>query len=316
MEENNSYRVHNFEFPGHTGRVSIELENGCFPDISDDELYSIGKIVRNFLSGLFYENHEARDNYLNIFHSVLKDTSIFIEDRELNTLLRFSNSAFHHGDYRNSLFLSQLVLARINQIIDKKIAINDRMIDKEIIHLQISTLNFMGYIFSKINKNIGYGLKLAMIANRLLDGFNQGDDETKSLRAAIYDTLGALHIAKENWDEAIKSLSSAHEYDSELLMRGHVDEIGFRLTCSNLGYALVNKCKKLIENEGGNLSINDIEKDLEWAKKLFIKVKVDTTPVVPEKSLKDLELLSAIRRMKKGLDLCEEVRKKLQKRFI
>ena len=90
------------------------------------------------------------------------------------------------------------MLAHINQVIDKKIANNDKTIDKAIIHLQISTLNFMGYLFSKIKKNVDYGIKLTTIANTLLDAFDEESDDTLALRAAILDTLGALYILEEN----------------------------------------------------------------------------------------------------------------------
>jgi len=253
---------------------------------------------------------------LNIFHSILKDSSLFIEDKDLNALLRFSNRAFHNGDYQNSLFISELVLSRINQVIDKKIANNDKMIDKEIIHLQISTLNFIGYLFAKTGKNIDYGLKLTNIANTLLNEFDEKDGETIALRAAIYDTLGALHIKKKNWDEAIRYLISAQEYDQSLLARGEVDEIGFRLTCSNLGYAIVQKCRNLINNEQERLNVHEIEENLERARRYFMMVQVDKPPSVPENLLTDLELQAAVKRMKRGLGLCEEARRDLHRRLI
>jgi hypothetical protein len=273
-----------------------------------------------------------RDNYLNIFQSVLKDVSLTVEDKDIPALLRYSNKAFHDGDFENSLFLSKLVLARINKIIDKKIANNDRTIDKEVIHLQISTLNFIGYLFSKMRKNVDYGLKLTNIANTLLNEFNEENDETIQLRSAILDTLGALYILKKDWENAIRSLTSAHEYDCLLNSKGKTDEIGFRLTCSNLGYALVQKCNELLDgagtadgSAGGHangsanghaVNISEIEDNLRNAKNLFLMVEVDKPPAVPEKQLKELELLAALKRMKKGLSLCEEVRKKLQKRLI
>jgi tetratricopeptide (TPR) repeat protein len=257
-----------------------------------------------------------RDNSLKIFHSILKDTSLFIEDKDLNSLLRFSNRAFHNGDYQNSLFLSQLVLSRINQVIDKKIANDDKTIDKEIIHLQISTLNFIGYLFAKTGRKIEYGLKLATIANTLLNEFDENDDETIALRAAIHDTLGALHIQKKNWDNAIRYLDSAQEYDRSLLSRGQVDEIGFRLTCSNLGYALVQKSRSMLKNSDKAPNIHKIGETLKRAKRYFMMVQVEKPPPVPEKMLKDLELLAAIRRMKKGLELCEKASRELQKRTV
>lgn len=309
-------RFHHFEFPGETGSFSIELEQGCFSDVDNDELYRIGKILRNYLYGLLLEKKEIRDNYSNIFRSVLKDTGIFIEDKDLNALLRFSNKTFYEGDYKNSLFLSQLVLAHINQVIDKKIANNDKTIDKEIIHLQISTLNFMGYLFSKIKKNVDYGIKLTTIANTLLDAFDEESDDTLALRAAILDTLGALYILEENWESAIQELTLAHEYDRVLLARGRVDEIGFRLTCSNLGYALVQKCNQLVDGNGERINISEIEENLEKAKRLFMMIKVDKPPPVPENHLKNRELIEAMKRMKQGLALHDEVWKKLQKRFL
>jgi hypothetical protein len=309
-------RHHQFEFPGHTGRISISLCDSCFSDIDDDELYTMGSIVTNFLYGLLLEKRDIRESSLNIFHSILKDSSLFIEDKDLNSLLRFSNRAFHNGDYQNSLFLSQLILSRINQAIDKKIANDDKMIDKEIIHLQISTLNFIGYLFAKTGKNIDYGLKLTTIANTLLNEFDENDDETIALRAAIYDTLGALHIQKRNWDDAIHYLESAQDYDRSLLSRGEVDEIGFRLTLSNLGYAIVQKCRTLIKDTEHKLDVRYIEENLQKAGHYFTMVQVDKHPVVPESLLTDLELLSAIKRMKRGLKLCNEAKRELQRRFI
>ncbi len=309
-------RYHHFDFPGHTGRVSIELENSSFSDIEDDELSRIGNILANFLYGLLLEKRDVRESSLNIFHSILKDSSLLIEDKDLNALLRFSNRAFHNGDYQNSLFLSQLILSRINQVIDKKIANDDKTIDKEIIHLQISTLNFIGYLFAKTGKNIDYGLKLTTIANTLLNEFNEKDDDTIALRAAIYDTLGALHIQKKNWDEAIRYLESAQDYDQSLLSRGEVDEIGFRLTCANLGYALVQKCRSLISESEKRLNIHNIEKNLEKARHYFMMVQVDRQPPVPENLLTDLELHAAVKCMKEGLELCDEAKRELQRRFL
>jgi tetratricopeptide (TPR) repeat protein len=316
MSGNDKKRFHHFDVPGHTGRFSISLKEQSFSDIDDEELYHLGSIICNFLYGLLLEKKEVRESSLNIFHSILKDSSLFIEDRDLNTLLRFSNRTFHNGDYQNSLFLSELVLARINQVIDKKIANNDKTIDKEIIHLQISTLNFIGYLFSKTGKNIDYGLKLANIANTLLNEFDKNDGETIALRAAIYDTLGALQIKKESWDEAIHCLESAQEYDQYLLSRGEVDEIGFRLTCSNLGYAIVQKCRLLIEDSQTRINVHEIEENLERARRYFMMVPVDRTPAVPEKLLTDLELRAAVKRMKKGLELCEEAKRNLHRRLI
>jgi hypothetical protein len=316
MSGNDKKRFHRFEFPGHTGRFSISLTEQSFSDIDDEELYRLGSIICNFLYGLLLEKKEVRESSLNIFHSILKDSSLFIEDRDLNTLLRFSNRTFHNGDYQNSLFLSELVLARINQVIDKKIANNDKTIDKEIIHLQISTLNFIGYLFSKTGKNIDYGLKLANIANTLLNEFDENDGETIALRAAIYDTLGALQIKKESWDEAIHCLESAQEYDQYLLSRGEVDEIGFRLTCSNLGYAIVQKCRLLIDDSQTRINVHEIEENLERARRYFMMVPVDRAPAVPEKLLTDLELQAAVKRMKKGLELCEEAKRNLHRRLI
>jgi tetratricopeptide (TPR) repeat protein len=316
MSGNDKKRFHHFDFPGHTGRLSISLEDQSFSDIEDGELYRIGSILSSFLYGLLLEKKEVRESSLNIFHSILKDSSLFIEDRDLNTLLRFSNRAFHNGDYQNSLFISELVLSRINQVIDKKIANDDKTIDKEIIHLQISTLNFIGYLFSKTGKNLDYGLKLASIANTLLDEFDENDGATLALRAAIYDTLGALQIKKKSWDEAIRCLESAQECDQNLLSRGEVDEIGFRLTCSNLGYALVQKCRLLIKDSQERLNVHEIEETLERALRYFMMVPVDRAPAVPEKLLTDLELQSAVKRMKKGLELCEEAKRNLHRRFI
>jgi hypothetical protein len=316
MHEKENGRFHHFEFPGNSGSISIRLNDNCLPDVGEDELYSIGKLVSDLLYGLLLEKRENRDNYLNIFQSVLKDVSLAVEDKDIPTLLRYSNKAFHDGDYENSLFLSKLVLSRINKIIDKKIANNDRTIDKEVIHLQISTLNFIGYLFSKMRKNVDYGLKLTNIANTLLNEFNEENDETIQLRSAILDTLGALYILKRDWGNAIRNLTSAHEYDCLLNSKGKTDEIGFRLTCSNLGYALVQKCDELLDGEGTAVNISEIEDNLRNAKNLFLMVEVDKPPPVPEKQLKELELLAALKRMKKGLSMCEEVRKKLQKRLI
>lgn len=324
MHEKENGRYHHFEFPAGSGSLSIRLNESCLPDVGEDELYSIGKLVSDLLYGLLLEKREMRDNYLNIFQSVLKDVSLTVEDKDIPALLRYSNQAFHDGDFENSLFLSKLVLARINKIIDKKIANNDRTIDKEVIHLQISTLNFIGYLFSKMRKNVDYGLKLTNIANTLLNEFNEENDETIQLRSAILDTLGALYILKKDWENAIRSLTSAHEYDCLLNSKGKTDEIGFRLTCSNLGYALVQKCNELLEGDGAAdgpangpaVNISEIEDKLRNAKNLFLMVEVDKPPAVPEKQLKELELLAALKRMKKGLSMCEEVRKKLQKRLI
>jgi len=316
MSVKNSGRVHIFQFPGDTGSFTLELKNGCFPDITDEELFKIGKVLRDFLYGLMIEDRPNRRNFLNIFYSALRDSALTLEDKDLSSLLRFSSRAFHEGDYGNSLFLSKYILARINRIIDDKIAHNSNKVDREVIHLQISTLNFIGYLFSKMGKNIDYGLKLAIIANTLLNEFDENNKETKSLRAAVLDTIGVLYIEKGEWDKAIEHLSTAHEYDKVLLSLGQIDAIGFRLTCSNLGYALVKKCSALLEDDSKAVNIHEIENYLRKARLLFNMVKVDRPPVVPEHSIKDLELLSAIKRMKKGLGLEEEVRKKLQRRFI
>jgi hypothetical protein len=316
MNEKENGRSHHFEFPADSGSLSVRLHEGYLPDVDDDELYNIGNLVSDLLYGFLLEKREMRENYLNIFQSVLKDVSLAVEDKDIPALLRHSNKAFHDGDYENSLFLSKLVLARINKIIDKKIANHDRTVDKEIIHLQVSTLNFIGYLFSKMKKNVEYGLKLTKIATSLLNEFNEENDETIQLRSAILDTLGALYILKKEWDNAIENLSSAHEHDLLLLAKGKTDEIGFRLTCSNLGYALVQKSNELIDVEGGSVNIDEIEENLRKAKNLFMMVEVDIPPAVPEKQLKELELQAALKRMKKGLSLCEEVRKKLQKRLI
>lgn len=316
MGEPQRQRYHHFDFPGHTGRVSIALEDSSFADIEDEELFKIGNILANFLYGLLLEKRDIRESSLSVFHSMLKDSSLLLEDKDLNALLRFSNRAFHKGDYQNSLFLSQLILSRINQVIDKKIANDDKTIDKEIIHLQISTLNFIGYLFAKTGKNIDYGLKLTKIANTLLNEFNEKEDETIALRAAIYDTLGSLHIQKENWDEAIRFLELAQDYDQSLLARGEVDEIGFRLTCSNLGYAIVQKCRSMISDSRQKLNIPHIEKSLDKARHYFMMVQVEKPPPVPENFLTDLELHAAVKRMKEGLKLCDEAKRELQRRFI
>jgi len=316
MNEKKKKRVHYFELPGHTGNISIGLENSSFSDIEDEEIYTIGKIITNFLYGLLLEKKEVRKSSVNLFRSILKDTSLFIEDKDIPSLLQYSNRSFHNGDYQNSLFLSQLILARINQIIDKKIENDDKLIDKEIIHLQISTLNFIGYLFSKTGRNIDYGIKLTTIANTLLNEFDESNDETISLRAAIHDTLGALYIQKENWEKAIHYLQSAHELDRLLLLHGTVDEIGIRLTCSSLGYALIQKCKYLIKNSEEKLNVHNIKSTIEKAKQYFMMVMVDKPPAVPDNLLKDLELLSAVKRMKQGLALCNTVKKELQKRIL
>ncbi|MFW6137881.1 MAG: hypothetical protein ACOC7U_01780 [Spirochaetota bacterium] len=316
MDEACKKRTHHFEFPGQSGCVSIELESGCFPEIDDDELIGIGSLVRDLIYGMLLEDKNIRHNYLNIFRSVLKDSALTVEDKDFKTLLRYSNKLFHQGDYSNSLFLSQFVLTRINQIIDNKLANNHRLVDKELIQLQISTLNFIAYLFAKTNRNVDYGVKLVTIANTLLNEFDENSNRTLELRAAIFDTLGALYINKEDWDNAIENLTIAHQYDRSLLSRGQVNEIGFRLTCSNLGYALVKKCNYLIDNHTEKLNIHQVEKDLETARRYFMMVQVEKPPPVPENMLKDLELWCAIKRMKRGVYLCEEVRKKLQKRFI
>jgi hypothetical protein len=312
----NTNRAHQFEFHGHTGRFSLELADDCFTDVEENEVYEVGKILSSFLYGFLIENKETRNNYLNTFHSMLRDITIFIEDKDLNDILRFSNRAFQNGDYENSLFLSKLVLARINQIIDEKIANNSRTVDKEIINLQISTLNFIGYLFSKLGKNIEYGVKLTKLANTLLDEFYKDDMESIALRAAISDTLGVLYIHKEDWAKAVKNLQTAHECDNKLMAREQIDEIGFRLTYSNLGYAIVKQCASLLDDNKNKINIHVIEQDLSKAKQLLMKVRVDRSPPVPEKLLKDLELLAALRRMKEGLALLNEVKKKLQKRLI
>jgi len=316
MEKKNGSRSHHFEFPGETGRLSIELNNGCFSNIEDDDLYAAGKVLSNFLYGFLIENRETRESYLNTFHSMLRDITIFIEDKDIASLLRFSSRTFKDGDYENSLFLSKLILARINTVIDEKIASNRLTIDKEIIQLQISTLNFIGYLYSKLGRNIDHGLKLTNLANTLLNEFNQEKKDTVALKAAIYDTLGALYIVKKEWDKAIGDLRSAHEYDKKLMSLGQIDEIGFRLTYSNLGYAIVHHCDTMLENGRKKLNFHEIEKELERARRFLMKVKVDRSPAVPEPLLKDLELAAALKRMKEGVSLLSEVKRKLQKRLI
>lgn len=315
MKEENLKR-HYFELPGKTGALSLELKNGCFPGLNDDELYQFGKLLSDFLYGLLLENPEMRDNSLNIFQSILKDAAISIEGKDMDSLLKYSNRAFRNGDYQNSLFLSQLILSRINQIIDKKIENNDRLIDKEVIHLQISTLNFIGYLFSKLGENVDYGLKLTKIANTLLDEFDEDDDDTIALRTAILDTLGSLYIIKKDWKNAIISLNTAHKCDHLLISHGQINEISFRLTCSNLGFALVHNCNQILDDGCQDITIHSLEEDLKKAKDLFMMVHVDKAPVVPESQLKDPELLAAIKRMQKGLETYDEVKKKLKKRLI
>ena len=315
MEGKPGKRVHHFDFPGSTGHLSIGIENGSFPDIDDDELYRIGELLTDFIYGLALENGSVRESSLNIFTSIMKDTSLFLDDKNLKSLLRFANRMFRLGDYGNSLFLSQLGLARINEIIDEKIEKNDRMVDKEIIQLQISTLNFIGYLFARMNRNIEYGIRLATIAGRLLDGFDRKDMDTMALRAALNDTLGLLYIQKEEWDNAIDRLRDAHKIDQALLSQGKVDEIGFRLTCSNLGHALVHSAHHLLmENNGTDL--HEIEKKVEKARHYFSMVHVEKPPPVPEKKLTDLELLFAVKRMKEGWELCDTVSRELKKRLI
>jgi len=316
MEEKKSSRRHFFVFPGKTGGFSLELENGCFPDIDDNELYSIGKVVNDFLTSVFLENREMRENYVTVFQSVLKDAALSIEDKDLDSLLKYSNRAFKNGDYNTSLFLSKLILSRLNVIIDKKIDNNDRLIDKEIIHLQISVLNFIGYLFSKLNTNIDYGLKLTSIADKLLNEFDESSDETISMRSAILDTLGCLYLQKKDFERAIDSLTRAHECDKQLLSHEQLDEISYRLTCSNLGYALAHNCLQQLDDEQNAPNIHEIEENLKKASTFFMMVRVDKSPVVPEKHLKDLELAAAIKRMKQGLEVCDEVKKKLHQRFI
>jgi hypothetical protein len=316
MKGNNNARSHSFEFPNDSGSFSIELIGNSFSNVTDEELYKIGKVVHELLYGLLLENPEMRENCVNIIQSVFKDIAISIEDKDIDTLLVYSNRAFRNGDYNNSLFLSQLILGRINQIIDKKIANNDKLIDKEIIHLQISTLNFIGYLFSKLDRNIDYGLKLTNIAFTLLREFDENDNETIALKSAVLDTLGVLYSLKKDWDSAIVNLITAHECDRALMGRGQLDEISFRLTCSNLGYALANKSSELIDDEEGNHNIHEIEDTLRKAYNYFLMVPVDKAPPVPEKHLKSLELCTALKTMKKGLAICDEVRKKLQKRLI
>ena len=305
-----------FIFPGNTGDISLKIYDGSFPEITNDDLYKLGKIIRDFLYGLMIEDRDNRDNFINIFSTILKDSSLAIEDKDLEDLLKYSARLFQEGDFENSLFISKFILAKINNIIDEKIANNSKRIDKEIIKLQISTLNFISYLFSKLHRNIDYGLKLAQIAGKLLDGFNKNSQEIKSMRAAILDTIGALYIEKENWDKAIENLSIAHEYDRELLSMGQVDEIGFRITCSNLGYAIVNQCSLILDKENEKININEIETQLHNAEILFNMVKVDQTPPVPENRIKDLELLSAIKRTKEGKEIIKNLRIKIQRRFI
>jgi tetratricopeptide (TPR) repeat protein len=316
MNQKNQTRSHHFEFPGNTGCLTLELLENSFPDIGSDELYRIGRILSDFVYGLMLEKQEDRESSINLFHTILKDTSLTIEDKDLHDLLRASNHAFRSGDYQNSLFLSKLLLTRINQIIDGRIAKGERKIEKEIIKLQISTLNFIGYLFSKTGKNVDYGIKLATIARSLLKEFDDSQPDILSMNAAVYDTLGALYIHKGKWDKAIGYLLKAYELDRNLLSRGQVDEIGIRLTCSNLGYALTERCRLQIENNGQGLNIHQLEGDLEKAQRYFNMVRVDKPPVVPDHLLKDLELMAAIRRMKNGLALCEKVRKELQKRLL
>ena len=316
IEKRRGNRAHHFEFPGETGRFSIELNNGCFSDVADDELYDVGKILSNFLYGFLIENTEVRGNYLNTFHSMLRDITIFIEDKVLTSLLSFSSRKFKNGDYENSLFLSKLVLARINQVIDDKIAKNRLTIDKDIIQLQVSTLNFIGYLYSKLERNIDYGLKLTGLANTLLDEFDQEKKDTIALKSAIHDTIGTLYIRKGMWDDAVDNLITAHEYDKRLTALGHIDEIGFRLTYSNLGYAIVRRCEAMLEDEKQRINFHELENELEKAKRFLLKVKVDISPVVPERLLKDRELSAALKRMKEGMALLNEVKRKLQKRLI
>lgn len=240
-------RKQTFIFPGNTGDISLNIYNGSFPEITNDDLYRLGKIVRDFLYGLMIEDSDNRNNFINIFTTILKDSSLAIEDKNLDNLLKYSARLFQEGDYENSLFISKYILARINSIIDEKIAHNSKRIDKEIIKIQISTLNFISYLFTKLHRNIDYGLKLSKIAGKLLDGFNSNSQEIKSMRAAILDTIGALYIEKEDWNKAVENLARAHDYDKELLSIGQVDEVGFRITCSNLGYAMVNYCASLLD---------------------------------------------------------------------
>jgi len=88
------------------------------------------------------------------------------------------------------------------------------------------------------------------------------------------------------------------------------------LKCSNLGYELINKCKELLDKNDSKISIGKIEKNLEKAKRFFMMVQVDKPPIVPDKLLKDKELLSALKRTKEGSKLCDEIKKKLNHRFI
>lgn len=309
-------RKQTFIFPGNTGDISLNIYNGSFPEITNDDLYRLGKIVRDFLYGLMIEDSDNRNNFINIFTTILKDSSLAIEDKNLDNLLKYSARLFQEGDYENSLFISKYILARINSIIDEKIAHNSKRIDKEIIKIQISTLNFISYLFTKLHRNIDYGLKLAKIAGKLLDGFNNNSQEIKSMRAAILDTIGALYIEKEDWNRAVENLARAHDYDKELLSIGQVDEIGFRITCSNLGYAMVNYCASLLDKENEKININEIESKLHNAEVLFNMVKVDQAPPVPENRIKDLELLSAIKRTKEGAEIIKNLRIKIQRRFI
>ncbi|RKX96259.1 MAG: hypothetical protein DRP84_01635 [Spirochaetes bacterium] len=309
-------RKQTFIFPGNTGDISLNIYNGSFPEITNDDLYRLGKIVRDFLYGLMIEDSDNRNNFINIFTTILKDSSLAIEDKNLDNLLKYSARLFQEGDYENSLFISKYILARINSIIDEKIAHNSKRIDKEIIKIQISTLNFISYLFTKLHRNIDYGLKLSKIAGKLLDGFNSNSQEIKSMRAAILDTIGALYIEKEDWNKAVENLARAHDYDKELLSIGQVDEVGFRITCSNLGYAMVNYCASLLDKENEKININEIESKLHNAEVLFNMVKVDQAPPVPENRIKDLELLSAIKRTKEGAEIIKNLRIKIQRRFI
>ncbi len=309
-------RKHTFILPGNTGDITLSLHDSAFPDLSNEELYKLGRVIRDFLYGLMLEDKDNRENFLNIFNTVIKDSLLTIEDKDLGSLLKYSVRLFKLGDYENSLFLGKYILAKINKIIDDKIAHNSKKIDKEIIKLQISTLNFISYLFAKLHRNIDYGLKLSRIASKLLEGFNNNMIEVLSMKAAILDTMGALYIEKREWEKAIEILTRAHEADKELLEHGRVDEIGFRVTCSNLGYAIVCYYEEMLNNESINYSIGEVESRLRESEFLFNMVKIDQSPQVPEHKIKDLELLAAIRRTKEGLKKIEKLRIKIQRRFI
>jgi hypothetical protein len=305
-ERKKKKRKHTYYLPNKIGKLTLSVDKGHFLNFTNNDIQKMFSIVGSIVYGLMVDLPASRRLLMEFLEQGLELLPVKVETKNENMLMYIAGLLFRKGDYKNALYLYELILSKIlSETKDVKKYLNKIWGKQDKLFEIIGLLNSIAYINAKLKTNINESMDVSIfLFDYLSDKFPDDNLDVISLKAAVSDTIGAIYLSKdtdENLQKAIEYLKIAHKYDTVNLAANYADPVSIRLTVYKIGEAYLKLGENYFYNKNVSKYYDDIHNYLHEAIGYFESIDIIHEPEITDKDLICAELNEVLNLSAKGI---------------